>query len=603
MKRAYMKIGRFPFAFALRGMLALVALMPLYAGAQKAYDARSVLIYVKPDTPGTPNNKPLGIRAGVSVGTVSSFYAHVFDSLKQWKPALDKFITWPLVDTIGNPSLSAVSGDSTSFAPTRAFAAAMLTATFSDGLSSPPISVVNLLISAGIAHHIVIEDDSACSTTRVDNPAGAILLNDNSPSFTVYAVVRDRYGNFARFSSYASWQVSDPSAASVFPVSGKNQQALIVKASPGQTEVAASEPGLISGTLRVSVEGNVPPVPANAVAATATLLDTNKEGHLDRIDISWPDSIKLAANLPSVDQLVEKMGIVTLGSQFVELHPIVMVKAKGNVLQVVLDENKGAVYETAWDSLKTLQRMTLKNTPLTIDNRALVITRVVDSAAPVVASLCLTPSPRIDSLTVVFSGPIDWVATSFDPSASFGIQRAGQILPISQLSPLKTVESPAGVCTYLLTHGSISPLTDNALVRASQIVPIAYCPGVSLISAVRACANPFKPGASAIPESQLTGGSDPRFGAKIEVQLISLTRLVSGTLIIFDAVGNAVTNKIVMKKDYIGKSLYWIWDGKNRFGTLVGLGTYLARVTLDEGDAASGAVRSESARILIGVKG
>ena len=96
MKRAYMKIGRFPFAFALRGMLALVALMPLYAGAQKAYDARSVLIYVKPDTPGTPNNKPLGIRAGVSVGTVSSFYAHVFDSLKQWKPALDKFITWSL---------------------------------------------------------------------------------------------------------------------------------------------------------------------------------------------------------------------------------------------------------------------------------------------------------------------------------------------------------------------------------------------------------------------------------------------------------------------------------------------------------------------------
>ena len=85
--------------------------------------------------------------------------------------------------------------------------------------------------------------------------------------------------------------------------------------------------------------------------------------------------------------------------------------------------------------------------------------------------------------------------------------------------------------------------------------------------------------------------------------MISLTRLVSGTLIIFDAVGNAVTNKIVMKKDYIGKSLYWIWDGKNRFGTLVGLGTYLARVTLDEGDAASGAVRSESARILIGVKG
>jgi hypothetical protein len=597
-----MKQTPFTTSAGLLGIAALLTLTPIYGSTPSAADARSIVIFTKPDTPGVANNKPLGARASIAAGYVYSFYAHVFDSLKTWKPALDKFITWALVDTIGNPPPTVARDCSTAFAPTRAFGAAVLTASFSDSLAKPIASVANLWITAGAAHHIVVEADSSCLITRSDNPIGAILLNDNNPSQTMYAVVRDRFGNFARFSNYASWQVSSPVCASVFPAQGKNQQAMVIKANPGQTEVFASEPGILPGSVHISVEGNVPPVPANAIQVAVTLLDTNKEGHLDRIDISWPDSIKVRVDIPTVSQLVAKMGIVTLASQFVELHPVALQRTKGNTLQVTLDENKDPIFETAWDSLKTMREMVLKYTPMTTDGRPFFIGRVVDAADPVVASVCLSPSPQIDSLSVEFSEPVNRASASFVPASAFQILQNGQNLTIDKLAPLKTIQSPSGICTYLLPHKKLNPLTDNLLVRASQIIPLAYCAGVSLVTAARACDNPFTPGKSAIPESQRSA-SDPRFGAKIQVQLISLTRLVSATLIIFDAVGNAVTNKIVMKKDYIGKSLYWIWDGKNRWGAVVGLGTYLGRVTLEEGDGTSSAMHSESVRILIGVKG
>jgi hypothetical protein len=57
---------------------------------------------------------------------------------------------------------------------------------------------------------------------------------------------------------------------------------------------------------------------------------------------------------------------------------------------------------------------------------------------------------------------------------------------------------------------------------------------------------------------------------------------VTGTLTIFDAVGNVVADKVQMFADATAVKLSWVWNGKTRTGSWAAPGTYLARIVIDD---------------------
>jgi fibro-slime domain-containing protein len=552
-------------------------------------------LYSKPGTPNTPDNPPLGSRDTATAGQSFPLYAHVFDSLQVWQPNNDSLVTWTITDALGNPLLSTTTGDSTAFTPTEAFGSVIITATFRDPANPSKIITKSLTvyIKPGPGTHIVIEADSLARTTRNDRPVQVISVDKNVTA-TVYAVVRDQYGNFVRFATNASWTVRDPLIAAATPKSGAPWTATVSELSYGNTVLTASEAGLTPGTATVAATG------ANsAVPVTAILLDTNANGHLDRIDIVYPDSVTLTNALPTIQQLLSSASIVSYdGNKTVTLQPAVLVIGSNHTLHIILVENSGPTMETGWTQPPAI---TLSNVEMTTDKRAFFIANFVDGAEPVVKGVCFVPMPLADTLRVIFSEPI----------ANAGV-------PIKEYTVLKVVKSDGSLVAIDTTTVTVrksddkmlyvfkqNTLTNQDSIKAgSRAFALGLCGDVSIVLASRAAGNPFVPGVTLIPPSQRPGTNDPSTGTRIEVSLLRAVvqdlpaGKVRGTISIFDVVGNTVVDREAMNPDMTDVKLYWIWDGRTRKGSWAAPGTYLARILVE--DLVRG--RKQSIRMNIGVK-
>ena len=72
----------------------------------------------------------------------------------------------------------------------------------------------------------------------------------------------------------------------------------------------------------------------------------------------------------------------------------------------------------------------------------------------------------------------------------------------------------------------------------------------------------------------------------------------TATMTIFDAVGNVILDKMPFKKESDVKNLYYLWDGSNVHGMKVAVGTYLARIIVEDMEG-----KKFSTKINIGIKG
>jgi hypothetical protein len=321
------------------------------------------------------------------------------------------------------------------------------------------------------------------------------------------------------------------------------------------------------------------------IPATATLLDTNHNGHIDMINITWTDSSTMKATMPTVAQLVRTLSIVTLDNQNDSLHATALVPDIANkTIHIIISENSQTM-ETGWDTV----RISLTSVPVSVKGGYFQVTRTIDGAAPIVTAACDLPGAAQDSLAVTFSEPVDQSAPANYLHTLIVNMKNGP----DTLAGLGASLSSAtgGKMYFLLPAGVISPYDNSiylsfAIGPASPSTQIVYCHPLPLIASVKAGPNPFTPNVDVPPGR---GSNDPAHGIRIEILLNSSNTSITGgdnrpaSCTIFDAVGNVIMNDVSLKPDPVAeRKKYVVWDGKNKNGMTVAGGTYLARVTVED---------------------
>ncbi len=150
----------------------------------------------------------------------------------------------------------------------------------------------------------------------------------------------------------------------------------------------------------------------------ATALDTNHDGFLDRIDISWTGTDTIRTTLPSVSEWVYSLKLVTRDSQVVTLRPVSLIyDSYGNTIHIILNENTGPILETGINIASSF--FYLNYVIMTTSGFPFQIGAIVDSAAPVIKAVCFTPGTNSDTLRVAFSEPVTASNKPGDPAKDY----------------------------------------------------------------------------------------------------------------------------------------------------------------------------------------
>ncbi len=202
------------------------------------------------DFPGMPvgGDRPLpdpetkiDLRAGVSY----ELFAKLFDKNDKWLEAYESgdsadAIQWRVIENNGNRntgSLEKLNGSSNSFTPTVAYRTVAIEA---KGSSPALCDTVAFRILPGPAHHAVIEGSQDRNVSpNADNPIDTVFITSTDTLKSVYAILRDQYGNFVSHSKITDWTSADPSIAEAEDGNSNIGQGLVTRRNSGLTRITA----------------------------------------------------------------------------------------------------------------------------------------------------------------------------------------------------------------------------------------------------------------------------------------------------------------------------------------------------------------------------
>jgi len=387
--------------------------------------------------------------------------ARVYDDTGGVRPEYGSLITWsPLSPAGSKNSLRTQTGANNTFYAIDAYKTYTIAASFPDPANASRILSDSMRISVvpGKAYRIVIEADTIANRNTA-TPDTVVTIDRTTNSDTVFAVLRDAFGNFCGLSANAQWSSAAAAIASAAAAPGRNYAGIVTRVTDGTTTVMATEAGLVPDTIRVVI--------APAVLTALRLVNT----------------------------------------------------VSGDTVLAI--------------AMKNDQKMTLKLIGTMSNSQGLWI--------PVKGTWSMTPQNLVLSVPLPTDTTSSWI-----------------------LSP-----TSAGQATLTVSSGAMSvtvPVKVTALIRIAGTI---------------VCDNPFVPGVSQVPS---LNGLPPAIGTRIEVQLSAPPvdnlndTLIFGNITIFDAVGNVVTDNTGLLTDRVRKSMYFIWDGKNKRGTRVAAGNYLGKI-------------------------
>jgi fibro-slime domain-containing protein len=151
----------------------------------------------------------------LAAGSTASFSAAVVDNFNKIRPEFNPYIHWTLTSIEVPTTTSRISNDNgpvDTFFAVQAFITYIVTASFTDPAtqkSVPPVSDT-IYVKAGPPDHVVIEADAngRIRSPWHDNPVGgngSITIGSGDLNKTVYATLRDKYGNYAGQSQNTQW--------------------------------------------------------------------------------------------------------------------------------------------------------------------------------------------------------------------------------------------------------------------------------------------------------------------------------------------------------------------------------------------------------------
>ncbi|MBN1294711.1 MAG: VWA domain-containing protein [Candidatus Latescibacteria bacterium] len=325
------------------------------------------------------------------------------------------------------------------------------------------------------------------------------------------------------------------------------------------------------------------------------LKDTNSNGYMDRIDFTWTEEdVHLKKDLPSKDEWIDSIVLTTLNSNRIKLSPTTLNAIDSVHLIAQLNEYTAKLNTGYFDV-----RIGLTEVPVTEDNLPTLVEKVSDRAGPVVDSAIvnkggITTLNSFDTLTVSFSEPVNWIKKSFTPGELFkfyGGTASNDGDPFKGLSESSILSFDSIGVRIIMDNGySFTCETDTIKINVDKLdkfiifsdlhdnPPLYNNRKVAIIGnykpEITVCPNPFIPGVST---DQISGNK----GALIIVQCESNASEFEGLISIFNVPGNTVLYKKSMSVNKRNSRwLTYLWDGRDRSGTKVKSGVYVALITV-----------------------
>jgi hypothetical protein len=340
---------------------------------------------------------------------------------------------------------------------------------------------------------------------------------------------------------------------------------------------------------------------------TATFRDTSGDGHIDRIDLSWtPDTLKLLNQLPLVKNLVQTMTMTTTDGRTITLTPASIVTNNEHGISIIMKENEGPL-ETGWQTANVI----LSSQPVSVQGNSLTVTKVVDSAGPVIARAQYrsgTPSGAPDTMIITASELIDCSALNAGkPSSTFVLYdengRNTDVLGSAVLTGGCPSKYTSTITMVVKSKALVTPSNDsiafaggtNAVIDQSGNNPsinnraVSFEWGSTNELIIGVSTNPFIPGSTEVPFTIRQNYAEVLNGKTIGVVIgvRSSTPLKAtmnndyGKMTIYDAVANTIRSDLPVLK--VSPERYGIfWDGLNRNSRRVGTGAYLCVITFND---------------------
>jgi fibro-slime domain-containing protein len=185
--------------------------------------AYSLVLYQGPGAPGGSNQpfNPPGTAIVDTAGRPLQMYAKIFDKNGIWLGSYERAsspVSWSIVELTGNPPTGTLStpptGFTNAFSPTRAYNTLYVIAKFDSLITARDTIQISVVHAA--ASQLVIEADPNWQVKpNAAVPVDSIRIANNQTSVPVYALLRDRFGNFVQYSTNTDWESLNP--VSLFP--------------------------------------------------------------------------------------------------------------------------------------------------------------------------------------------------------------------------------------------------------------------------------------------------------------------------------------------------------------------------------------------------
>lgn len=132
---------------------------------------------------------------------------------------LSSQITWSFEGNHSHAELTSSTGSQTSFTATGAYEDYVVTATYEDQISGSIVSAqMHVTVLPDVPDHLVLEEtyDTSISLEKkqYDQPIDTVVIGSSVSSENVYAIIRDRYGNFVDYSKRTTWAFDPDSVIS-----------------------------------------------------------------------------------------------------------------------------------------------------------------------------------------------------------------------------------------------------------------------------------------------------------------------------------------------------------------------------------------------------
>lgn len=176
-----------------------------------------IIITFDPNPP-DPLNPPVLSGLNLTAGQCTTFHTWVVDDTNGLRPEWDTLVKWIVVDTVGNTVVYDTISNSNQICLTKAHGCTKIYFTFTDP-KFPTITLtdsVEICVQPAAPSHMVIEAQrDVTGKSRFDNPVDTLTIPSTVARDSVYAVLRDQYGNYVRPDTLIAYTVIGDAQANV----------------------------------------------------------------------------------------------------------------------------------------------------------------------------------------------------------------------------------------------------------------------------------------------------------------------------------------------------------------------------------------------------